>query len=170
MGSFVLVFVCWLDLMLRRGVLSTSRAFRFRSSGKQGLVDHIRRQKLFTARASPNVEDDSEPFQGNIWLNSNEAEKRRSSLLEEFDSFFEQWPNVDGMAGKSNREVVKSDADGDIETDEASLFITEAEQLDQTQIPDTSRSLKLYFQARADFHRRQMQVFQAAAAQLPDQS
>merc|ERR1712142_453966 len=155
MGSFVLVSVCSLQLMLRRGVLSTSRAFRFRSSGKQGLADHIRRQKLFTAKASPNVEDDSEPFHGNIWLNSTEAEKRRSSLLEEFDSFFEQWPNVDGMAGKPIRQV-KESIEEDSGTDEASLFITEAE-------------LKLFFQARADFHRRQMQVFEAAAAQLPDQ-
>ena len=124
---------------------------------------------MFLAKASSNLEDESEPFQGNIWLNSTEAEKRQSSLLEEFDSFFEQWPNVDGMAGKPIRQV-KESIEEDSGTDEASLFITEAEQLDQTQIPDTSRSLKLYFQARADFHRRQMQVFEAAAAQLPDQS
>ena len=50
----------------------------------------------------------------------------------------------------------------------SAVLLSEADYLDQIRIPDFSRSIKAYLAQRAEFHRKQMELFEAAASQFPD--
>ena len=47
-------------------------------------------------------------------------------------------------------------------------ILAEADYLDQIRIPDYSRFMKNYLTQRAAYHRKQMELFEAAAAEFPD--
>ena len=111
------------------------------------------------------AQENTIPFLDNLWL--------YSGLLSNVDDMIE--------TGKQSREKVESNMSklgpGTPESRELKLkgdsinavLLAEADYLDQIRIPDYSRSLRKYLKSRADYHRRQMELFEAAAAQFPDE-
>ncbi|CAG5109772.1 Oidioi.mRNA.OKI2018_I69.chr2.g4263.t2.cds [Oikopleura dioica] len=103
------------------------------------------------------------PFLDNLWL--------YDGLLSHKDGMVEVGKQTKEKIETNRKKLSGTSADKELQIKSDTIngaLLSEADYLDEIRIPDFTRNIKQYLSRRAEYHRRQMELFEAAAAKFPD--
>lgn len=104
------------------------------------------------------------PLLDQLWIYSGIL-SRVPQLVEVSEQSHQKIKNNANKVGNGTPEHRELEAKGNTVN---GVILSEADYLDQIRIPDYSKLMKNYFKSRAEYHRKQMEMFEAAAEQFPD--
>lgn len=103
------------------------------------------------------------PFLDNLWL--------YDGLLSHKDGMVEVGKQTKEKIDANRKKLSGTSAEKELQIKSDTIngaLLSEADYLDEIRIPDFTSNMKLYLARRAEYHRRQCELFEAAAARFPD--